>query len=474
MKQALQFLRLGIAVLVVGLVLGLVAFFLVPVAFPGAAAEPAPAPREPALLAAADPTALPHLDPAAPAPNPAALKSVLDAALSSGGNGATVTASVIDVAGGEELYSRSGGQPGIPASSLKVLTAIAATQDIGENHRFTTKTMLKDPNTVVLVGGGDVLLGTGGDSASVSGRAGLGTLAQRTATALRKARAAGQVGESVRIELDESLFAGAALNPDWDASLVTTHNISPISPIAMYGARATRDAKSARVADPGMHAATVFAKELRTAVAAAGGGIQVAAEAVRTEPGTPGTELASVASATVGEQVRFMLEVSDNYVAEVLGRLVAVAQEQPGDHSHAAAAVAQTIAGLGIDTTGMHLVDTSGLAGATRVTPLTLARALEYAATSEHAALRNLSYRLPVAGATGTLASRLGSTGTRGVVRAKTGSLMEVSSLSGLTVTRDGRVLAFSFFVHTNDRTIAPHKGLLDAAAAALTGCGCR
>ncbi len=474
MKQALQFLRLGIAVLVAGLVLGLLAFFLVPVAFPGAAAEPAPEPQEPALLAAAEPTALPHLDPAAPAPNPGALKSVLDAALSAGGEGTTATATVIDVGSGEELYSRSGGQPGIPASSLKVLTAIAAIQDIGENHRFTTRTVLKDPTTVVLVGGGDVLLGAGEDSASVSGRAGLGTLAQRTATALRQAHAGGQAGKAVRIEVDESLFAGAALNPGWNASLVSTHNISPISPIAIYGARATRDAKSARVADPGMHAATVFAKELRAAVAAAGDGMEIAAEVVRTGPGTSGTELASVTSATVGEQVRFMLEVSDNYVAEVLGRLVAVAQDQPGDYSHGAAAVARTIAGLGIDTTGMQLVDTSGLAGATRVTPLTLARALEYAATSEHAALRNLSYRLPVAGATGTLATRLGSAGTRGVVRAKTGSLMEVSSLSGLTVTRDGRVLAFSFFVHTNDRRIAPHKALLDAAAAALTGCGCR
>ena len=72
------------------------------------------------------------------------------------------------------------------------------------------------------------------------------------------------------------------------------------------------------------------------------------------------------------------------------------------------------MAGLGIDTTGMHLVDTSGLADTNRVAPLALARALEYAATSEHAALRNLSYRLPVAGATGTLSARLGAGNPRG------------------------------------------------------------
>lgn len=474
MKHASQVQRLCITAAVAGLLLGLLAYFLIPVALPGSVVDEGPRPPAPAVLAAIEPTALPPLDPAAPGPDPEVLKSTLDAALSSGAGGASVTAAVVDVANGAELYSRSGSQPGIPASSLKVLTAIAAIEGIDEDHRFRTATVLKDPNTVVLVGGGDVLLGAGADSGSVSGRAGLGTLAQRTAAALRKARTAGEVGESVRIELDESLFAGPALNPAWDASLVRTHNISPISPIAMYGARANAQAKAARVADPGMYAATTFAKALGTALGASGGDIAVASGVTRAEAGVQGAELASVDSATLGEQVTFMLEVSDNYVAEVLGRLAAVAGGEPGDHSHGAAAVANTVAALGIETTGMHLVDTSGLADTNRVAPLVLARALEYAATSSHAALRNLSYRLPVAGATGTLSARLSAPVTRGVLRAKTGSLMEVSSLSGLTVSGDGRLLAFSFFVHTSDRAIAPHKKLLDAAAAALTACGCR
>lgn len=473
MKQASQVRRLFITAMVAGLLLGLLAFFLIPVAVPGPDAEAAGAPA-PSVLAAAAPTALPPLDASAPAPDPGVLKSTLDAALSAGADGALVSAAVVDVASGAELYSRSGAEPGSPASSLKVLTAIAALEDIGEDRRFTTATVLKDPGTVVLVGGGDVLLGAGSNSASVSGRAGLGTLAQRTAAALEKARDAGQVGAAVSIELDDSLFAGPALNPAWDASLVSTHNISPVSPLAMYGARANAEPKAARVADPGMHAAAAFATALRAELETSGDRIAVAAEVLRAAPGGEGAELAAIDSATLGEQVTFMLEVSDNYVAEALGRLVALAQDQPGDYSHGAAAVAQAVAGLGIDTAGMQLVDTSGLADTNRVAPLVLARALEHAATSSNAALRNLSYRLPVAGATGTLSARLGAAQTRGIVRAKTGSLMETSSLSGLTVTRDGRLLAFSFFVHTNDRRIAPHKQLLDAATAALTKCGCR
>lgn len=474
MKQAHPFWRTGMAVLVAGLLLGLLAFLLIPVAAGSGARKAAGETPVPPVLAAAAATALPPLDPAAPWPLAGVLKSSLDPILSADPAKASVSASVIDVASGEELYSLSGDQPGIPASSLKVLTAIAATQVIGEDHRFTTRAVLKDPNTVVLVGGGDVLLGAGTGAQSASGRAGLQSLAQLAATSLLRAHAAGEAGDSVTVQLDDSLFSGPALNPDWDDSLVTTHNISPLSPIAMYGARANAHPKAERVADPGMHAATTFARALRTAVGSAAGGPQVATGVTRAAAGVQGTELASVSSATLGEQVRFMLEVSDNYVAEALGRLVAVKLGRPGDYAHGAAAVQQALADLGIDTTGMELKDTSGLADTNRVAPLALARALGYAATSGHASLRNLSYGLPVAGATGTLSSRLGAAETRGVVRAKTGSLMEVSSLSGFTVTRDGRALAFSFFVHTRDRAVGPHRQMLDAAAAVLTGCGCR
>lgn len=473
MKHASQIRRLGITAVVLGLLMGLVAFFLIPVAASGFAAKEAVEEPVPPVLAPAAATALPPLDPAAPAPVAAVLAAKLDPILSAAPADASVSAGVIDVASGETLYSHAGDQPGIPASSLKVFTAIAAMQVIGEDHRFTTRAVLADPNTVVLVGGGDVLLGAGTGAESASGRAGLETLARRAAKSLVAARAAGETADAVSVQLDDSLFAGPALNPDWDASLVTTNNIAPLSPVALYGARANANPKAERVGDPGMYAATTFAKALRTAVGSAAGGPQVATEVTRSAPGVQGTELGAVTSATLGEQVRFMLEVSDNYVAEALGRLVAVKLGQPGDYAHGAAAVKQALADLGIDTTGMALTDTSGLANTNRVSPLALAGALAYAATSEHASLRNLGYGLPVAGATGTLSTRLGAVDTRGMVRAKTGSLMEVSSLSGLTVTRDGRALAFSIFVNTRDRAIGPQRQLLDAAAAALTRCGC-
>ena len=56
----------------------------------------------------------------------------------------------------------------------------------------------------------------------------------------------------------------------------------------------------------------------------------------------------------------------------------------------------------------------------------------------------------------------------RGYVRAKTGTLLKVSSLSGVTTTEDGRLLVYSFVV--NDLTdLTAAKDMLDRSAAALT-----
>src|SRR5690606_15307843 len=63
---------------------------------------------------------------------------------------------------------------------------------------------------------------------------------------------------------------------------------------------------------------------------------------------------------------------------------------------------------------------------------------------------------LPVGGVDGTLAGRYGDGPARGVVHAKTGSVSNVSSLSGYVNLRDGTPIAFSlicnnFIVETDD-----------------------
>ncbi|HAY42832.1 MAG TPA: hypothetical protein DCY59_04460 [Micrococcaceae bacterium] len=63
---------------------------------------------------------------------------------------------------------------------------------------------------------------------------------------------------------------------------------------------------------------------------------------------------------------------------------------------------------------------------------------------------------------------------TLGLVRAKTGSLSGVATLTGMTLTEDGRLIAFSIFAAQPHGALAPHKQTIDQAVTALRGCGCR
>ena len=405
-----------LAVVALGTVLGLIALNLIPDRF---APAPAPAPAAVARpeITAAKPTVLPHLDPAAPAPAPAGLVALLDPVLKAP-DGTAFGATVIDLLDGTTLYEHRGERPGIPASSLKILTAVAAATELGPEQTFDTTVVLSDAGTLILVGGGDVLLGTGASRPEATvGHAGVATLATAAAAKLAEAHATGGVDDTLQLLLDDSLFTGPGLNPAWGRSLMETSNISAIEPLALYGARRDAGPSSARVADPAMTAAQAFAAALRTELAATTGAPKLAAGITRGRATGGDTVLASVSSAPLGDTLRFMLEASDNYVAEVLGRLLAIKAGEPGGYTEGATAVRNGIGQLGIDITGMKLVDTSGLAATNRVAPRQLAETLVLAATSQLPALRELSYQLPVAGATGTLAHRMDAPSTRGLIR---------------------------------------------------------
>jgi D-alanyl-D-alanine carboxypeptidase/D-alanyl-D-alanine-endopeptidase (penicillin-binding protein 4) len=90
--------------------------------------------------------------------------------------------------------------------------------------------------------------------------------------------------------------------------------------------------------------------------------------------------------------------------------------------------------------------------------------------------LRPVLTGLPVAGGDGTLEDRfapgLDSSAGRGVVRAKTGTLTTASSLAGVVVDADQRLLVFAFM--SNGALPLRTRPKLDDLAAELSRCGCR
>ncbi|GER22893.1 D-alanyl-D-alanine carboxypeptidase/D-alanyl-D-alanine-endopeptidase [Zafaria cholistanensis] len=520
MKRGTRALTSGLLAAVLGTLVLLVIVNL-SAAVPGSTvAAPAPAPLPVLPSASASmlaPLGTDATDAGAPMPDAAVLAEALDATFGNGAaddGGAIFGASVADVATGQELYSRQGAAPGVPASSLKVFTAAAALAELGPDRRLRTVVRRGAGNRVVLVGGGDVLLGTAKSGTAESGtaaegRASLAVLARDTAAALLAGRDGRTITGKVEVLLDDTLFAGATLSPAWDESLVSSGNIAPVQPLALHGARQDTGRDSPRVADPALAAAQAFrallAQELKQQQAARKASSSPSPSTSTTPSPTPASspasatppeapavplgvagtvargsapegaaELAAVESAPLREQLRHMGEESDNYVAEAVGRLVALEAGKPATFGGATEAVKEAVGRLGVDTAGLVLADTSGLAAANQVSPEQLAATLRAAASSEKPALRELSYLLPVAGATGTLGDRLTGAATSGTVRAKTGSLTGVATLTGYAVTSEGRVLAFSFFAQGVPAPLAPARATLDAAATVLSGCGCR
>lgn len=186
------------------------------------------------------------------------------------------------------------------------------------------------------------------------------------------------------------------------------------------------------------------------------------------------TVLGEVTSAPLADLVAYTLQVSDNPLSEVLGRMTAHAIEGETSFSGSGAAVLEVLEGLGVDVEGVSLVDTSGLSSQSRVNARVLTEAVQLAASPEHPHLADAIRGMPVGALEGTLRDRLGGTAAAGALAAKTGTLPQVVSLTGMVHTADGRVLAFTVLTGDFERGAAYLARLtVDDWASRIADCGC-
>lgn len=370
---------------------------------------------------------------------------------------------VIDQATGETLYADRPGGSGIPASTLKVLTSLAALEVYGPGHRFETR-VLRDPaqpHQLYLVGGGDPYLAKG-RSGSPGGSSIL-DLAKRAADALADASLPGPLD----VVIDTSRFAGPGWNPDWLPGY--RDYAAETSALWVDGARPTGAAIGPREADPARVAAEAFTAELvRLGVA-----VRLAE---RGEAPAAATPLAAVESLPVENIVERVLIHSDNDAAEVLFRHVGRADGRNGSIAAAQEAMQVILLRLGAWTGGMRVVDGSGLSRANLTSPRALTHAVALAIRSDDTLYRAIATGLSVAGGEGTLAGRFVEEGTapgRGLVRAKTGTLTGIHSLAGYVRSADGSWLSYAFIVNGDQNEYAT-RVWLDRVTATLADCGCR
>jgi D-alanyl-D-alanine carboxypeptidase len=308
----------------------------------------------------------------------------------------------VSVAVGEEdayLYRRGANVPRIPASNEKLLLSMAMLDTFPGGFRIPTLAAAPEISeggvveNLWILGRGDPLVGRG-----------------KLAALARELDRAGLTKVTGRVFGSTSYFRRDWWAPGWNDVARDYVN----RPTAL-----TFQRNAGR--DPERRAAEMLTDHLE------GLGI-----AVKGEPGagspTPNLEtLASIESAPLLQLLTKMLRPSDNFMAEMLGKLLgAELHGVPGSIAKGATSIRSW---TDARQTAFTLNDSSGLSYANRVTARGIVRLLW--AAEDASWYTNLRRALPTGGQ-GTLEHRLRDT----QVRAKTGTLEDVSALSGWVFAR--------------------------------------
>ena len=169
--------------------------------------------------------------------------------------------------------------------------------------------------------------------------------------------------------------------------------------------------------------------------------------------------LAEVTSRPLSDWIFPILNTSQNFFAEMLLKQLGRQFGRAGSWQEGIAVERRfLIDSVRIDSTEFSLQDGSGLSSANLVTPNAFARLLRF--IRGHRGWQTFAAGLPQAGGVGSLRTRFVNTPLAGRVRAKTGSIAGVNTLSGYIERKDGSVLTFS--VQANHHAL-PSRQILAA-----------
>ncbi len=220
-------------------------------------------------------------------------------------------------------------------------------------------------------------------------------------------------------------------------------------------AGANPSTESAAVLDPNRFAAMALRHELLAAGIVVRGGVRSTTDSLAHQHARTTMPLAEVESRPLRDWIFPILNTSQNWFADMtlkqLGRQFGAA----GTWDEGLRVQRRfLIDSMQIDSTQFAVTDGSGLASNNLVSPLAFTRLLSF--MRRHPNYAMFSAALPLAGQPGSLRRRFAGTPVEGKVRAKTGSISRVNTLSGYVERADGRVLVFS--VQANHHTLGSSR----------------
>lgn len=151
-------------------------------------------------------------------------------------------------------------------------------------------------------------------------------------------------------------------------------------------------------------------------------------------------------SPVLKEIIKVINKNSENFYSEQLLKTIGLEKNGFGSASEGIKAANKIFQEMGIITSGMNMVDGSGLSRLNLVTPAQIVTLLNYMFRSEY--FIPFFNSLPIAGVDGTLGLRMKDTKAADNLRAKTGTHHNVSSISGYVYTADNEPVAFSIIAN--------------------------
>jgi serine-type D-Ala-D-Ala carboxypeptidase/endopeptidase (penicillin-binding protein 4) len=374
----------------------------------------------------------------------------LDAELDAWLAGSPADTCLVVATEGRDVFAHNPATPVTGASTQKLLTATGLLLALGPDATFTTDAVAAAApqggvvaGDLYLVGGGPADLGTPewltmGPGTRERVVHDIGGLVEAIAAAGITRIEGSVVGDGTR-------FDDQRYNPSLAPRFIDQDQVGPISGLmvndgfAQFSPSRT-NADTVPAADPAADAARVLTERLVARGIAVGGAPRSGAA-----PEEAAT-VASLASPPVSQLVAEMLTTSDNEAAEAALKEIGYQTQGEGSWAAGAAGLASLLEEAGVPIDGVQLADGSGLSIEDRFTCTTLVEVLTLQGTGPV-----VRAGLPVAGQTGTLADRFVGTQIAGRLRAKTGTLRNVTALAGEIDPLQGGSLTFAYVANVPD-----------------------
>ncbi|MCK4308240.1 D-alanyl-D-alanine carboxypeptidase/D-alanyl-D-alanine-endopeptidase [candidate division WOR-3 bacterium] len=196
------------------------------------------------------------------------------------------------------------------------------------------------------------------------------------------------------------------------------------------------------IENPALHTAIAFKKVLETR------GIKVKGKISKRELSDSLKPIYTHYSRPLVHLIYEMNKESINFYADqILKTLGAELLEPPGSFEKGGLKLQEFLKGIGLGENEFRIYDGSGLSRYDLISPQGIVKVLLYGLSDPEIRPEFLS-SLPTAGIDGTLERRLRGSSSARKVRAKTGTMRSISSLSGYTLTEKGNLIIFSIMMN--------------------------